>query len=99
MPNRKGPVLVAWNLKPPRTGPFRFGISTVPDDDYSPMASFDHGSSVAGASSSPYRRNRRKHGTHEVLLRQVPTASSVLDVGCSTGYLGEALRAQNCRVW
>jgi 2-polyprenyl-3-methyl-5-hydroxy-6-metoxy-1,4-benzoquinol methylase len=34
-----------------------------------------------------------------VLLRQVPAASSVLDIGCSTGYVGDALRARNCRVW
>jgi 2-polyprenyl-3-methyl-5-hydroxy-6-metoxy-1,4-benzoquinol methylase len=48
---------------------------------------------------SPYRRNRRPRGTHELLRRQVPRGTSVLDVGCSTGYLGAALTAQGCRVW
>jgi 2-polyprenyl-3-methyl-5-hydroxy-6-metoxy-1,4-benzoquinol methylase len=46
-----------------------------------------------------YRRNEHPHGTHEVLLRQVPHGSSVLDVGCATGYLADPLRAQGCRVW
>jgi 2-polyprenyl-3-methyl-5-hydroxy-6-metoxy-1,4-benzoquinol methylase len=46
-----------------------------------------------------YRRNRREYGTHEVVLRQVPPQSAVLDVGCATGYLAEPLRARGCRVW
>jgi len=63
------------------------------------VTSVHDSSSATCATSSPYRRNRCAHGTHEVLLRQVPAATTVLDVGCSTGYLGEALRARNCRVW
>jgi 2-polyprenyl-3-methyl-5-hydroxy-6-metoxy-1,4-benzoquinol methylase len=63
------------------------------------MTSVRDSSSATCATSLPYRRNRRAYGTHEVLLRQVPAASSVLDIGCSTGYVGDALRARNCRVW
>jgi 2-polyprenyl-3-methyl-5-hydroxy-6-metoxy-1,4-benzoquinol methylase len=46
-----------------------------------------------------YRRNTQRHGTHEVILRNVPVGSTVLDVGCATGYLGAALSARGCRAW
>jgi len=50
-------------------------------------------------SASRYRRNFRTGGTHEVILGFVPPGSRVLDVGCGTGYLGEALAARGCLVW
>jgi 2-polyprenyl-3-methyl-5-hydroxy-6-metoxy-1,4-benzoquinol methylase len=46
-----------------------------------------------------YQRNRSAYGTHEVVLRQVPPRSTVLDVGCATGYLAAPLRSQGCRLW
>jgi methionine biosynthesis protein MetW len=49
--------------------------------------------------ASRYRRNLHRYGAHELILRQVPPGSSVLDVGCATGYLGEALVERGCRVW
>ena len=55
--------------------------------------------SAAPVAPSPYRRNYRRYGTHEVILRQVPPGSNVLDVGCATGYLAEPLRKRDCHVW
>jgi O-antigen biosynthesis protein len=55
--------------------------------------------SAAVASSVRYRRNTHRSGTHEVILRNIPPASRVLDVGCATGYIGGALRKCGCRVW
>jgi GT2 family glycosyltransferase/SAM-dependent methyltransferase len=80
----------------------RFGLPTLMDDEpapVQPLSLLDQRSPATEASGIPYRRNRRPHGTHEVILRQVRAASSVLDVGCSTGYLGEELRGRGCRVW
>jgi methionine biosynthesis protein MetW len=56
---------------------------------------------TSGVGSEPYRyrRNTHRYGAHEVILRSVPTGSRVLDVGCATGYLGEALRERGCRAW
>jgi 2-polyprenyl-3-methyl-5-hydroxy-6-metoxy-1,4-benzoquinol methylase len=51
------------------------------------------------ATSARYHRNWKRYGTHEVVLRQVPPGSSVLDVGCATGYLSAPLRARGCLVW
>ena len=48
---------------------------------------------------SRYRRNTHRYGAHEVILRSVPSGSTVLDVGCATGYLGEALKGRGCRIW
>jgi 2-polyprenyl-3-methyl-5-hydroxy-6-metoxy-1,4-benzoquinol methylase len=56
-------------------------------------------SSRAASGACRYHRNTRRYGTHEVLLRNVPAGSAVLDVGCATGYLGEALAARRCRTW
>jgi 2-polyprenyl-3-methyl-5-hydroxy-6-metoxy-1,4-benzoquinol methylase len=64
-------------------------------------------SSSAGGSTSShavsgacrYRRNTHRYGTHEVILGHVPAGSTVLDVGCATGYLGAALAAHGCRAW
>ena len=51
-------------------------------------------------SESPrYRRDTHRYGAHEVILRNVPIGSTVLDVGCATGYLGAALSARGCRGW
>ena len=55
--------------------------------------------SDASAIASRYRRNLHRYGAHELILRAVPPGSSVLDVGCATGYLGEALVERGCRVW
>lgn len=52
-----------------------------------------------GRPSSGYARNHRPQGTHEVILKLVPAESRVLDVGCATGYLGEALSDRGCLVW
>jgi 2-polyprenyl-3-methyl-5-hydroxy-6-metoxy-1,4-benzoquinol methylase len=49
--------------------------------------------------ASRYRRNYRRYGTHELIVRQVPPASVVLDVGCAAGYLGEPLRGRGCTVF
>jgi methionine biosynthesis protein MetW len=49
--------------------------------------------------SSRYRRNTHRYGAHELILRSVPAGSTVLDVGCATGYLGAALSARGCRSW
>lgn len=49
--------------------------------------------------SSRYRRNPHRYGAHEIVLRSVPAESTVLDVGCATGYLGMALDARGCRCW
>jgi GT2 family glycosyltransferase/2-polyprenyl-3-methyl-5-hydroxy-6-metoxy-1,4-benzoquinol methylase len=49
--------------------------------------------------ASRYVRNRRRYGTHELVLRLVPDAARVLDVGCASGYLGSALADRRCRVW
>ena len=49
--------------------------------------------------SYPYRRNTHRYGTHEVILRSVPPGSTVLDIGCATGYLGAALKGRGCRMW
>jgi 2-polyprenyl-3-methyl-5-hydroxy-6-metoxy-1,4-benzoquinol methylase len=49
--------------------------------------------------ASRYRRNRHRYGAHELILREVPPGSRVLDVGCATGYLAESLRATGCRAW
>jgi len=46
-----------------------------------------------------YRRGWARHGTHETVLRLVPDGMKVLDVGCSTGYLGASLAERSCRVW
>jgi GT2 family glycosyltransferase/2-polyprenyl-3-methyl-5-hydroxy-6-metoxy-1,4-benzoquinol methylase len=46
-----------------------------------------------------YARNRRRYGTHEVVLGMVPDSTRVLDVGCASGYLGSALAQRGCRVW
>jgi 2-polyprenyl-3-methyl-5-hydroxy-6-metoxy-1,4-benzoquinol methylase len=48
---------------------------------------------------SRYRRNTHRYGAHEIILRGVPAGSTVLDVGCATGYLGMALQARGCRCW
>jgi 2-polyprenyl-3-methyl-5-hydroxy-6-metoxy-1,4-benzoquinol methylase len=48
---------------------------------------------------SPYRRNYHPYGAHELILRQIPLGSTVLDVGCATGYLAQPLVARGCRVW
>jgi 2-polyprenyl-3-methyl-5-hydroxy-6-metoxy-1,4-benzoquinol methylase len=50
-------------------------------------------------SASRYARNRRRHGTHEVVLGLVPDGARVLDVGCASGYLGTALAERGCRIW
>lgn len=49
--------------------------------------------------SPRYRRDTHRYGAHEVILRNVPPGSTVLDVGCATGYLGAALSARGCRGW
>jgi methionine biosynthesis protein MetW len=49
--------------------------------------------------STRYRRNVHRYGAHEVIIRNVPPGSRVLDVGCASGYIGEALSARGCRVW
>lgn len=46
-----------------------------------------------------YRRNYSSYGTHELIVRHVPAESTVLDVGCATGYLGAPLRGRGCRVF
>jgi SAM-dependent methyltransferase len=59
-------------------------------------------SSPAGGASaaSRYARNERSAGgTHALVLRLVPDGSTVLDVGCASGYLGEALAARGCEVF
>lgn len=38
------------------------------------------------------------NASHSVILEQVGTDKSVLDVGCATGYLAEALAARGCTV-
>ncbi|MDQ3850918.1 MAG: class I SAM-dependent methyltransferase [Actinomycetota bacterium] len=40
----------------------------------------------------------RPHGTHAKLLELVPPGATVLDAGCSSGYLAEPLAARGCRV-
>ena len=50
-------------------------------------------------SSIPYRRDHRSGGTQSTLLRLVPSGSTVLDLGCSTGYMGSELRRSNCEVY
>jgi 2-polyprenyl-3-methyl-5-hydroxy-6-metoxy-1,4-benzoquinol methylase/glycosyltransferase involved in cell wall biosynthesis len=49
--------------------------------------------------ASRYARNRRRYGTHEVVLGLVPDGARVLDVGCASGYLGAALAERGCRIW
>jgi 2-polyprenyl-3-methyl-5-hydroxy-6-metoxy-1,4-benzoquinol methylase len=49
--------------------------------------------------SRRYQRNFQPWGAHELILREVPSGTAVLDVGCATGYLASALRARKCRVW
>lgn len=39
----------------------------------------------------PYGWNPHPGGTHDTVLRMVPEGTRILDVGCSTGYLGRAL--------
>jgi methionine biosynthesis protein MetW len=51
------------------------------------------------APSTRYRRNIHRYGAHEVILRNVPPGTRVLDVGCASGYIGEVLSARGCRVW
>ncbi|HVE47627.1 MAG TPA: class I SAM-dependent methyltransferase [Acidimicrobiales bacterium] len=46
-----------------------------------------------------YKGNPSAGGAHSVVADLVPSGSRVLDVGCASGYLGEALRAKGCRVW
>jgi 2-polyprenyl-3-methyl-5-hydroxy-6-metoxy-1,4-benzoquinol methylase len=46
-----------------------------------------------------YRRNLHRNGAHELALALIPQGSAVLDVGCASGYLGEALAERGCRVW
>jgi len=71
-----------------------------------------HGFDVVGVHNSPgvraartarvsslYARNYARRGTHELVLRLVPTDSRVLDVGCASGYLGAALIERGCRMW
>jgi 2-polyprenyl-3-methyl-5-hydroxy-6-metoxy-1,4-benzoquinol methylase len=53
----------------------------------------------AVSGSTRYRRNTRRYGAHEVIVRSVPAGSTVLDVGCATGYLGMTLNARGCRCW
>ncbi|MGH8874256.1 MAG: methyltransferase domain-containing protein, partial [Acidimicrobiia bacterium] len=50
-------------------------------------------------SGPAYSRNRRKYGTHEVVLRSISAGSKVLDVGCAIGYLGQTLASCGCSVW
>lgn len=46
-----------------------------------------------------YSRNYARGGTHALLLGFVAPGTKVLDVGCATGYLGEALLDRGCQVW
>jgi methionine biosynthesis protein MetW len=51
--------------------------------------------------SGPYADLVAEHGfshAHRLVLATVPDGSRVLDVGCATGYLAEALTERGCRV-
>jgi SAM-dependent methyltransferase len=45
-----------------------------------------------------YHRDFHRFGAHELILREVPVGSTVLDVGCASGYLAEPLHARECSV-
>lgn len=44
---------------------------------------------------NPYRLEGGKYATHALLAREIGTNSTVLDVGCNTGYLGSIAHASN----
>jgi 2-polyprenyl-3-methyl-5-hydroxy-6-metoxy-1,4-benzoquinol methylase len=46
-----------------------------------------------------YRFDPNSGGSQQVLLALIPPKTSVLDVGCATGYLGSRLAAKGCAVW
>lgn len=46
-----------------------------------------------------YRLDLRKGGTQATLLGLVPPGTTVLDLGCASGYLGEQLRHRGCEVY
>lgn len=46
-----------------------------------------------------YSIDLRGSSTHHTLLTLVPFGARVLDLGCASGYLGEALARQQCVVW
>jgi 2-polyprenyl-3-methyl-5-hydroxy-6-metoxy-1,4-benzoquinol methylase len=45
-----------------------------------------------------YQRDFRRYGTHSLVLDLVPSRAVVLDVGCASGFLGQALSARDCVV-
>jgi 2-polyprenyl-3-methyl-5-hydroxy-6-metoxy-1,4-benzoquinol methylase len=45
-----------------------------------------------------YQRNFKRYGTHSLILDLVPPLAVVLDVGCASGFLGQALSTRDCVV-
>lgn len=50
--------------------------------------------------ANKYQLSQEPTGVHRLIIDQVPIGSSVLDIGCASGYLGKALKTEkNCRVF
>lgn len=48
---------------------------------------------------NPYRLNISTYSTHTIILDQIPPHSSILDVGCNDGYIGELANQKGCETY
>jgi glycosyltransferase involved in cell wall biosynthesis/2-polyprenyl-3-methyl-5-hydroxy-6-metoxy-1,4-benzoquinol methylase len=59
---------------------------------------FDVSDPASDNPSSPYRAKLSFESPHTMALRRVPAGSTVLDIGCASGYVSRALSDKRCRV-
>ncbi len=46
-----------------------------------------------------YKLNDQKYSVHEIILRRIHPNSTILELGCCTGYISKKLLDKDCRVW
>lgn len=50
--------------------------------------------------ANKYAISREPTGVHQLIVEHIPVGSTVLDIGCASGYVGRVLKAEkNCRVF